>query len=525
MRRLLVFLGVAGGILGIVALANWWVDPFGQFYRGTSALRAAARADPPCLISNDLIGGSSYLRFKEDVFRLRQARTVVLGSSRVLKIGSNPGERSFANLGVPQVSLDQILGLVRTLARETPRTRPLTLYLGVEFFWFNPEFKPFTFGSSVSGRLRYLLSWSTLKETAKLLRRGRTLALERGRRRFEIHGTCVLGRESPALAWRPDGTRVYSFELDPHGYRPPKLPFTTDIDTLRAGVYAGFHGFDSKLLGVLDDLLDLASRRGWRVVGFAPPDATRYARLFASSPRTRVAWEAFGNTVPQAFARHGYPFLDLRDVRSVPCAQDDFVDDGFHTDARCSARLRRLLDAAATARPAAVALGDSVTAGNLAPPSWTQLVGRRLGRPVLNDGVDGATTGGLLARSRVALATDAPAVVVFGGGNDAKLGIPPARTLANLSRLFARVRQVGRTPVLVGPLPRADVSPERLAALRAAVRRLAARAGVRFVDPWPALVDPRRPGRLAPGLTADGVHPNERGTQLIARAIAPALER
>jgi hypothetical protein len=58
-------------------------------------------------------------------------------------------------------------------------------------------------------------------------------------------------------------------------------------------------------------------------------------------------WRAFGRLMPRLFARYGYRWLDFRHARSIPCAQSDFVDGGYHTDARCSMRMRRRLDIAA----------------------------------------------------------------------------------------------------------------------------------------------------------------------------------
>ena len=42
----------------------------------------------------------------------------------------------------------------------------------------------------------------------------------------------------------------------------------------------------------------------------------------------------------------GFAWLDLSDVRSVPCAQTAFADRSFHPDASCSMMIRRRLDEA-----------------------------------------------------------------------------------------------------------------------------------------------------------------------------------
>jgi hypothetical protein len=50
--------------------------------------------------------------------------------------------------------------------------------------------------------------------------------------------------------------------------------------------------------------------------------------------------------MPEMFHQRGFAWLDLSDVRSVPCAQDAFADAGFHPNAARSATIRRRLDAA-----------------------------------------------------------------------------------------------------------------------------------------------------------------------------------
>ncbi len=72
-------------------------------------------------------------------------------------------------------------------------------------------------------------------------------------------------------------------------------------------------------------------------------------RRLSTLPQTRGGWRAYGREVPAVFRRHGFRFLDLREVRDVPCAEDDFDygNDGWHVDRGCAAVVRRRLDAAA----------------------------------------------------------------------------------------------------------------------------------------------------------------------------------
>ena len=342
MRRLLLFLAVALALLGAEAAFNWWIDPFGGIWK-QSVLHDAEASSPPCLVSQELIG-IDYIPFKEAIARERRARILVFGSSRVLKIASRPGERAFANLGMPGTGPATILSVLHDLPR-----RPATLYVGVEAFWFNPTYVEANLRPGFGWYARYLLSRETFRGSVDLVRQARYVLTERWRRE-RLGARCVIGRTFPSIAWAVDGSRVWSWELDPKRFprfHPP--PFTTDLAQVRNGYYANWTRFDEQRLHTLDAALALAQRRGWRVVGFPPPEPTRYLRLLDTDPRVAPYWHEFLRRMPVLFRRHGFTWIDLSDARRVPCSDGEFPD-AFHSDARCSARLRARLDAAARAR-------------------------------------------------------------------------------------------------------------------------------------------------------------------------------
>jgi hypothetical protein len=340
MGRLVLFLGTIAVLLGAVAALDRWVDPSGIFFE-PGALPAALASDPPCLVSRELVG-SSYFPFKEQVFRSRPTTTFVVGSSRVLKIRSHPGETTFANVGFPGIGPE----ILPPLFRDLVGARKQTAYVGVEFFWFNPSYEVVDYRPSFRAEAENVLGWSTFRSSVDTIRAAPYVLRHRWRRE-QVGSRCVIGRNDPTIAWAVDGSRVYSFELEPGGFRPPTQTFDPDLQTLRAGYYRDFDSFDEQRVHDLDEALSIAQRAGWKVVGFAPPDPTRYVRLFATAPQTARWWRQWKALMPRLFARHGFAWLDLSDVSSVPCAQDAFVDAGFHTTGACSDRIRVRLDRAA----------------------------------------------------------------------------------------------------------------------------------------------------------------------------------
>ena len=507
MARLVVFLGTALVLLAALATVNWWVDPFGEFWK-PSAVQEARAARPQCLVSHELIGGE-YLPFKLDVFRSRPTRTFVTGSSRVLKMGSWPGEGTFANLGMPVISPEIVLKELRALP-----ARPETLYLGVEAFWLNPHFRGFDVSPGFERRARYVLSRSAFDESARIVRRAPYVLLHRWRKE-RVGSSCVVGRSRPALAWRLDGSRVWSFELDPHTYRPAIDPFTTDLRKLRTGIYDDWTELSPTRVRTLERVLALARARGWRVVGFTPPDGKRYLRFFAASPVIGPRWRAFGRLMPKLFGRYGYRWLDFRDARSIPCRQSDFVDGGYHTDAACSMRMRRRLDAAARRQLALVALGDSIPAARPREchcrAGFVALFARALRRPVVvrNLAVPGANSADLLRLLRERGGVHADMALVMVGHNDT----PWIRPDGSLRRNLAAILDLIHAPdVRVANFYEDGHGDPRVVAEYArAICEVARSHGAACADVYHAFT----PKLLA----ADHVHPNAEGQRLIARLL------
>ncbi|TML29363.1 MAG: hypothetical protein E6G26_03735 [Actinobacteria bacterium] len=510
MARLVVFLGTALVLLAGVAAFNWWVDPFGEFWK-PAAVREASAARPPCLVSHELIGGE-YLPFKLDVFRSRPTRTFVTGSSRVLKIGAWPGERTFANLGMPVMSPEIVLKELRALP-----DRPETMYLGVEAFWLNPHFQGFDVSPGFGQRARYVLSRSAFDESVRIIRRAPYVLLHRWREE-RVGSACVVGRSRPALAWRLDGSRVWSFELDPRTYHPAIDPFTTDLSKLRTGIYDDWTELSRQRVRTLEQVLALARARGWRVVGFTPPDGARYLRFFADNRVIGPRWRTFGELMPKLFARYGYRWLDFRDARSIPCRQSAFVDGGYHTDAACSMRMRQRLDAAARGQETLVALGDSIPAARPREchcrAGFVTLYARALKRPVSvrNLSVPGANSSDLLAQLRRSDGVHADTVLVMIGHNDTPW-VEPGGSVRRLRRNLARILDLVQAPdVRVANFyDDGRGNPRVVAEYARAICDVARRHGARCADVYHAFT--------AKLLAPDHVHPNQAGQRLIARLL------
>ena len=113
-----------------------------------------------------------------------------------------------------------------------------------------------------------------------------------------------------------------------------------------------------------------------------------------------------------------------------------------------------------------VCLGDSLTDALGVPrhETWTALAQARLGRPFVNKGISGDTTGGMLARFGRDVLAEAPGtVLIMGGPNDFMAGLPVEAVKANITAMARQAQHYGIVPLLGVPTRACyDALPEQL---------------------------------------------------------------
>lgn len=177
--------------------------------------------------------------------------------------------------------------------------------------------------------------------------------------------------------------------------------------------------------------------------------------------------------------------------------------------------------------------------GNSITDSWARHFPAMFpGKPYVGRGISGQTTPQMLVRFHQDVVALKPAVVVILAGTNDIAGNTGPSTQAmiedNLSAMTEVAKAHGIRVVLSSVLPVYDypwkpgLEPApKIIALNAWMRQYAEEAGATYLDYHGAMVDAR--GGLPPGLSGDGVHPNEAGYRVMAplaeAAIAAALAR
>ncbi|MBM7865990.1 hypothetical protein GTO89_06445 [Heliobacterium gestii] len=188
--------------------------------------------------------------------------------------------------------------------------------------------------------------------------------------------------------------------------------------------------------------------------------------------------------------------------------------------------------------PAMFAVGDSLTWGFPYGPddSWTAMVARTLACPVVNLGVNGATTDDM-RRELINILPDVEPrsiVIITGGANDAYTLLSPAKSLRHYQDMVERILIARCLPVigLTGPMSdepfqtrllefRALMQDHLEVMLAPAMRQWGGQAPP-VIDFFPSLV--AADGRsLHPDLASGDCHPNRQGYARMGEAAVAAL--
>ena len=173
-----------------------------------------------------------------------------------------------------------------------------------------------------------------------------------------------------------------------------------------------------------------------------------------------------------------------------------------------------------------LAFGDSLTAGYGMSPQEAypaqleeQLKAKGHDVKIINAGVSGDTTTGGLNRLDWALKHNPDLVLLGLGANDALRHLPPDLALKNLSGIIAKLQEQGKDIILLGMYAPRNFGPGYTKKFDGIYTALADQYDVPL---YPFLLEGVF-GNPALNLT-DGLHPNDKGAEIIARNLLPFVE-
>ncbi len=163
-----------------------------------------------------------------------------------------------------------------------------------------------------------------------------------------------------------------------------------------------------------------------------------------------------------------------------------------------------------------VAFGDSLVSGYgaTAGNDFVSVLSRRIGVTIVNKGINGDTTASALLRvDRDVTSLRPDIVIVLLGGNDILQRTGRTELFANLKIIVQKIQDNGAKVIVVG------LDDEIFGVdYESGYRNVAAETGAAYV---PNVLDGLLGDRT---YSSDGVHPNDRGNQVIADRIFPILQ-
>jgi lysophospholipase L1-like esterase len=190
-----------------------------------------------------------------------------------------------------------------------------------------------------------------------------------------------------------------------------------------------------------------------------------------------------------------------------------------------------------------VALGDSLTAGYRTidhyaidprvpyPAQLEILIRNRLKGHrqafVINAGINGDTTDGMLWRFRQTVDIEKPEIVVIWGGiNDLGAANDPEQVMENLTKLYSLCGEIGATPVACTLTPTKRTSLN-IRCLNELISVHASEKDLVLADLFSGLVDME--GNLRQEYSDDGVHLTQAGywrvAEIVLDSLVPLIER
>lgn len=183
-------------------------------------------------------------------------------------------------------------------------------------------------------------------------------------------------------------------------------------------------------------------------------------------------------------------------------------------------------------KPKLACMGDSLTEGYMIDLSkrWSETLKETLGIEIINSGISGDTTAGMLARFQHYVINHQPThVIIMGGTNDISLNIPDEQILANIYAMTRQAKHHGIQSIIGIPTPffyedtplgksfflEARQISERIEHFSDKLRHFIAEDDQPFID---------FSKNLTPDLfLEDGVHPSEKGHAVMAETAREVL--
>lgn len=273
--------------------------------------------------------------YKFHATRLRQAKIVILGSSRVMQFRSwmfHANPQSFYNAGGGARSFEQVYMFLSELPDSA---LPNVLLLGVDQYFFSPGYnyrgaRWQNVEKLDTADFNWDLALFNTQRFIEDLLRGRFNLGKLFDGREPVHGLPAIGLNATlnGSGFRNDGSRQYGGLL--LGDRTISDALQENLKRLSRGERPFQPGddFPPERLRQLTEVLSLCRARGVICIGFSAPYSPTFYQAMRDGGRHDY-WPKATAPVQALFAQFGWPFFDFTDPERLGLT-DDMMIDGFH---------------------------------------------------------------------------------------------------------------------------------------------------------------------------------------------------
>jgi len=250
-----------------------------------------------------------------------------------------------------------------------------------------------------------------------------------------------------------------------------------------------------------------------------------FARAFLLACVPLMTVNSYGQTAaPAATSAPAADTATPKEIASMKAKLNDWPDLARY-------RADAALAPAAAGEQRVVFYGDSITDGwGRRPETGTFFPGK----PYVNRGISGQTTPQMVVRFRQDVINLHPtAVVILAGTNDIAGNTGPMtpemtednfRSMADLAHANGiKVILASITPAFDYPWKRGMEPAPKIRAINAWLKDYCEQHGYTYLDYYTSLTDSE--GGMKPGISFDGVHPNEKGYAIMAPLAQAAIDK
>lgn len=289
-----------------------------------------------------------FSEYKLKLYEEIKPEIIAVGSSRVMQFRGAWFSKSFLNMG----GLAGNLGVLRSSLNEILAvSRPRVVIVGVDFWWFLPQWEKDPEEIVAIKRGSYNYGLENLKLPWKWLFEGKISpteflapALGAFGKGFRADRYGVMAQQT-SDGFGPDGSWYYTAEIC--GLKPPyDYRFADTLNQVETGIKAFYHagendaGPASSHVEAFADICCRLKSRGVEVYVFIPPLSNKVIEALRANSKAYV--HLF--ELRKALLARGVDALDFSDPRALNAGDCEFVD-GFHGGEVAYARiLRRLVD-------------------------------------------------------------------------------------------------------------------------------------------------------------------------------------